>query len=99
MVERPYRYVRQDFFLARSFRNLDDLNTQFAAWLAEVANPRRHATTKRATPPDQDRVGTPGIVAEAFAEEKLLALPAIAYSAAITPVLRRSASAGSAETA
>jgi hypothetical protein len=70
-VERPYRYVRQDFFLARSFRNLDDLNAQFAGWLAEVANPRRHATTKR-------------IVAEAFAEEKLLALPAIAYSAAIT---------------
>ena len=83
-VERPYRYVRQDFFLARSFRNLDDLNTQFAGWLAEVANPRRHATIKRATPRDQDRVGTPGIVAEALAEEKLLALPAIAYSAAIT---------------
>jgi transposase len=70
-VERPYRYVRQDFFLARSFRNLDDLNAQFVGWLKEVANPRRHATTKR-------------IVAEAFAEEKLLPLPAIAYSAAIT---------------
>jgi hypothetical protein len=25
-VERPFRYVREDFFLARSFRNLDDLN-------------------------------------------------------------------------
>src|SRR5712692_7906142 len=24
-VERPYRYIREDFFLARSFRNLDDL--------------------------------------------------------------------------
>src|SRR5258707_1942432 len=27
-VERPYRYIREDFFLARSFRNLDDLNAQ-----------------------------------------------------------------------
>ena len=26
-VERPYRYVREDFFLGRSFRNLDDLNS------------------------------------------------------------------------
>jgi transposase len=25
-VERPFRYVREDFFLARAFRNLDDLN-------------------------------------------------------------------------
>jgi transposase len=70
-VERPYRYVRQDFFLARSFRNLDDLNTQFGTWLAEIANPRRHATTRR-------------VVAEAFAEEKLQTPPAIPYSAAVT---------------
>ena len=26
-VERPFRYIREDFFLARSFRNLDDLNS------------------------------------------------------------------------
>lgn len=57
-VERPFRYIREDFFLARSFRNLDDLNAQLAQWLATVANPRRHATTGR-------------IVNEAFAEEKL----------------------------
>ena len=44
-VERPYRYVRQDFFLARSFRNLDDLNARFDDWRATIANPRRHATT------------------------------------------------------
>ena len=30
-VERPFRYIREDFFLARSFRNLDDLNAQFRA--------------------------------------------------------------------
>jgi transposase len=27
-VERPFRYVRQDFFLGRSFRDLDDPNAQ-----------------------------------------------------------------------
>jgi transposase len=28
-VERPFRYVREDFFLGSSFRGLDDLNLQF----------------------------------------------------------------------
>ena len=28
-IERPYRYVPEDFWLARRFRNLDDLNAQF----------------------------------------------------------------------
>ena len=44
-VERPYRYIREDFFLARSFQNLDDLNAQLRHWLDTVANPRVHATT------------------------------------------------------
>jgi hypothetical protein len=72
-VERPYRYVRQDFFLARTFRNMDDLNAQFEDWRAAIANPRRHATTQR-------------IVDEHFAEEqpRLIALPAIPYSAVLT---------------
>jgi transposase len=56
-VERPFRYIREDFYLARSFRNLDDLNAQLGHWLGTVANPRLHATTRR-------------IVNEAFAEEK-----------------------------
>jgi transposase len=56
-VERPFRYIREDFFLARSFRNLDDLNTQLRHWLDTVANPRVHATTRR-------------VVNEAFAEER-----------------------------
>jgi hypothetical protein len=56
-VERPFRYIREDFFLARSFRSLADLNEQLRGWLDGVANPRRHATTRR-------------IVNEAFAEEK-----------------------------
>ena len=64
-VERPFRYVREDFFLARSFRTLDDLNAQFTQWLDQVANVRRHATTQR-------------VVVEHFAEEKahLKPLPA-----------------------
>lgn len=46
-VERPYRYIRQDFYLARQFQNLSDLNVQFHAWLNEVANARIHGTTQR----------------------------------------------------
>src|SRR5205814_1129851 len=61
-VERPFRYIREDFFLARSFRNLDDLNAQLSHWLAAVANPRVHATTQR-------------VVNEAFAEERLVLQP------------------------
>jgi transposase len=63
-VERPFRYVREDFFLARTFRNLDDLNAQFVQWLDQVANVRLHATTQR-------------VVVEHFAEERghLKALP------------------------
>jgi transposase len=56
-VERPFRYIREDFFLGRSFRNLDDLNAQFRQWLDQVANVRTHATTRR-------------VVAEHFAEER-----------------------------
>jgi hypothetical protein len=69
-VERPFRYIREDFFLARTFRNLDDLNAQIAHWLATVANPRVHATTRR-------------VVNEAFAEEKLQPLPAIPFCAVL----------------
>lgn len=67
-VERPFRYIRQDFFLARTFQDLDDLNRQLARWLGEVANARSHGTTGR-------------VVAEAFAEEqpRLQALPALPF--------------------
>lgn len=72
-IERPYRYIRQDFFLARAFRNLDDLNAQFDTWRTEVANPRVHATTRR-------------VVEDAFAEElpHLKPSPAIPYEAVLT---------------
>jgi transposase len=67
-VERPFRYIREDFFLGGSFRNLDDLNAQFQHWLDTVANPRMHATTQR-------------VVNEAFAQEKpaLKPLPLAPY--------------------
>ena len=69
-VERPFSYIRQDFFLGRSFRNLDDLNGQLADWLDTVANVRLHGTTQR-------------IVSEAFAAEKpdLQPLPATPFDA------------------
>jgi hypothetical protein len=56
-VERPFRYIREDFFLGRSFRNMEDLNAQLIDWLDTVANARVHGTTQR-------------VVAEAFAEEQ-----------------------------
>lgn len=72
-IERPYRYIREDFFLARSFRDLDDLNAQFEAWRTSIANARVHATTRR-------------VVAEHFAQEQpaLVAHPAVPYSAVLT---------------
>jgi hypothetical protein len=69
-VERPFSYIRQDFFLARTFRNLEDLNAQLEEWLATVANVRVHGTTQR-------------VVAEAFAAEKsdLQVLPTVPFDA------------------
>ena len=71
-VERPFRYIRQDFYLAGSFRKLDDLNAQLRHWLDTLANPRTHATIKR-------------VVSEAFAEEQtaLRQLPLLPYRAVL----------------
>lgn len=71
-VERPFRYVRQDFFLGRCFRNLDDLNSQLSEWLDEVANQREHGTTRRLIP-------------EAYLEdqEALLSLPQLPFSSVL----------------
>ena len=69
---RPFRYIRQDFFLARRFRDLTDLNVQLRDWLETVANARVHATTQR-------------VVSQHFAEERpqLLPLPAGRFNAVI----------------
>lgn len=64
-VERAIRYVRDAFFAARTFRNLDDLNAQAHTWC-------QGACADRLCPEDRARS-----VREVFAEEqpRLLALP------------------------
>ncbi len=64
-VERAIRYVRDSFFAARSWSDLDDLNAQAAAWCAGQAAERPC--------PEQRSIS----VREAFAQERsqLLALP------------------------
>jgi transposase len=56
-VERPFRYIRQDFFVGRRFRNFEDLNAQLIEWLDTVANVRVHGTTQQ-------------MIAQAFAAEQ-----------------------------
>lgn len=56
-VERPFRYIRQDFFLGRSFYDLEDLNAQLDDWRHNLANAREHGTTRR-------------VVSAAFKEEQ-----------------------------
>jgi transposase len=64
-VERAIRYIRDSFFPARTYTDLDDLNAQALAWTQGIAADR---------PCPEDRART---VRELFAEErgKLLALP------------------------
>jgi transposase len=73
-VERAIRFVRDAFFAARTFADLDDLNTQADAWC-------RGPAAERQCPEDQTRS-----VSEVFAEEapRLLRLPDNPY-----PVLER----------
>jgi transposase len=65
-VERQIRYLRDAFFAARTFRDVDDLNAQFRRWRDELAHQRPH-------PDHRDRT-----VGAVFAEEqaRLLPLPA-----------------------
>lgn len=72
-VERPFGYVRDDFFLAGAFCNIDDLNRQYTQWCDTVANPRCHGTTQR-------------IVTAAFAEEQpfLQPLPVLPFNAVLS---------------
>ena len=44
-VERPIRYVRENFFYGREFVGDADLDEQARRWLDETANVRRHGTT------------------------------------------------------
>ena len=85
-IERAIRFVRDAFFAARSFRDVDDLNGQALAWC-------QGAAADRLCPEDRSRR-----VHEVFAEEQahLLALPEhpfpceerLAVSAHKTPYVR-----------
>ena len=44
-VERPFPYIRSNFFLGRSFDGLDELNRQARHWLDHIAHVRIHGTT------------------------------------------------------
>ena len=65
-VERAIRYVRESFFAARTFADLDDLNTQAAAWCDGEAADRLCPAVRELR------------VREAFAQEQpqLISLPA-----------------------
>lgn len=70
-VERAIRYIRDNFFAARAFSDLADLNRQAIAWCLGTSSERHH-------PEDRRR-----IVRELFAEERprLLSLPENPYLA------------------
>lgn len=44
-VERPVRYIRENFWQGIEFSSLEDLNRQVAVWRDSVANVRIHGTT------------------------------------------------------
>jgi len=46
-VERPFRFIEEDFLKAREFSSWEDLNEQARRWLDTVANARLHGTTKQ----------------------------------------------------
>lgn len=71
-VERSIRYIRENFFAARHFKNLDDLNQQALAWCQTTALERQWVDNDRRT------------VAEVLEEEKakLLPLPATEHPCA-----------------
>jgi transposase len=72
-VERQILYLRQAFFAARTFVDVDDLTAQFRRWRDEIAHQRPH-------PEYRDRT-----VAEILAEEqpRLLPLPAHPFETAV----------------
>jgi transposase len=66
-IERQIHYLRQAFFAARPFADIDDLNAQFRRWRDEVAHQRPH-------PEQRDRT-----VADVFVEEQRRFLPLPAH--------------------
>jgi transposase len=66
-VERQIRYLRDAFFAARTFRDVDDLNAQFQRWRDDIAHQRRH-------PEQRDQT-----VAQVLAQEQVRLLPLPAH--------------------
>lgn len=62
-VEPSIRFIRDNFFVGRKFKDLHDANRQLRVWLDEIAN-------KRPWPDDRSRA-----VDELFSEEKKVLLP------------------------
>ncbi|WED22028.1 IS21 family transposase [Vibrio sp. JC009] len=62
-VERAIRYIRDNFFAGRQWRDLEDLNAQAAHWC-------QHQSMERTCPENRDMT-----VLEAFNEERPLLLP------------------------
>lgn len=74
-VERPIRYLRESFVYGRDFISDADLNAQAELWLSDVANVRKHRTTKEKP-------------LERFVRDErmtLLALPARPYRSLVLP--------------
>ena len=74
-IERQIQYLRHAFFAARTFRDVDDLNTQFRRWRDEVAHQRPH-------PEQPDHTVAQVLVQE---QPRLLPLPAHPFA---TDVMR-----------
>ena len=60
-VERPVRYLRNNFFYGRDFGSDDDLNAQALRWLDREANVRIHGTLKQ-RPVDRFEVERPHLM-------------------------------------
>jgi len=57
-VERPIRYIRDNFFYGREFASDDDLNARARRWMDRVANVRVHGTLKE-RPADRHEIEKP----------------------------------------
>ena len=61
-IERQIQYLRQAFFAARTFADVDDLNAQFRRWRDDIAHQRPHPEharsdgRRRSSPQEQPRL-------------------------------------------
>lgn len=61
-VERPFDYVEKSLLNGREFRSLEHLNDVTAWWLSEIADVRKHGTTKQ-RPIDRHAEELPHLIA------------------------------------